>query len=280
MGRRGGGGAHADREAGHDGRAATKAQAEKSFRGIVFLLCFGTDILPVSTPVKHLLLWDIDGTLIASGGAGMRALEVALRKVFQVDGSLADIDFAGRTDTWIMREVFRKFRLTETADNFSRFFEGYVSALPAELNNPNSRVLPGVREVLRAAAEHGAIAQGLLTGNMRRGAQVKLAYHGLWDHFAFGAFADDSEHRNDLGPHAVRRALEQHGVNFAAADVWVIGDTPHDIACGKIIGARTLAIATGGATLEQLRTHGPTAVIENLADAEGVLNILLSREDG
>jgi phosphoglycolate phosphatase len=229
--------------------------------------------------VKHLLLWDIDGTLIASGGAGMRALQVALRNVLGVDGSLAEIDFAGRTDTWIMREVFRKFSVPETADNFSRFFEGYMSALPSELNNPNSRVLPGVHELLRAATEHGAIAQGLLTGNMRRGAQVKLAHHGLWDHFAFGAFADDSEHRNDLGPHAIRRALEQHGVNFAADDVWVIGDTPHDIACGKIIGARTLAVATGGATLEQLRAHGPTAVLENLADTEGVLAILLSRDE-
>jgi phosphoglycolate phosphatase-like HAD superfamily hydrolase len=118
--------------------------------------------------------------------------------------------------------------------------------------------------------------QGLLTGNMRRGAQVKLSHHGLWEFFGFGAFADDSEHRNELGPHAVRRALECHGIDFAPGRVWVIGDTPHDIACGKIIGARTLAVATGGATLDQLRAHKPTAALETLADTEAVLRLLLS----
>lgn len=227
--------------------------------------------------MKHLLLWDIDGTLIASGGAGMRALERALRSAFGLEGSLADIEFAGRTDTWIMRAVFRKFALPESDENFARFFDTYIATLPSELVNPHARVLPGVREILAAAAAHGHFAQGLLTGNMRRGAQAKLAYHGLWDHFAFGAFGDDSEHRNDLGPHAVRRALERHGVNFAADDVWVIGDTPHDIACGKIIGARTLAVGTGGATVEQLRIHAPTAVMADLADTAAVLALLEGR---
>jgi phosphoglycolate phosphatase-like HAD superfamily hydrolase len=224
--------------------------------------------------VKLLLLWDIDGTLIASGGAGMRALQVALRDQFGIDGSLVDIDFGGRTDTWIMREVFRKFDVPATPENLARFFEAYVTALPAELANPHARVLPGVREILKAAAAHGDFAQGLLTGNMRRGAQVKLAHHGLWEHFPFGAFADDSEHRNELGPHALRRALERHGVEFSAANVWIIGDTPHDIACGKVIGARTLAVATGGYRIEQLRAHTPTVVLEDLADTQSVLRLL------
>lgn len=227
--------------------------------------------------MKHLLLWDIDGTLIASGGAGMRALQAALGTVFGIDGSLADIDFAGRTDTWIMREVFKKFNIAPTPDHFARFFQGYVTALPGELDNPNARVLPGVRELLAAACAHGAMAQGIVTGNMRRGAELKLSHHGLWEYFSFGAFADDSEHRNDLGPHAVRRALEQHGVNFAADDVWVIGDTPHDIACGKAIGARTLAVATGGSTLDHLRAHEPTAAVENLSDTEAVLRLFEGR---
>jgi phosphoglycolate phosphatase len=225
--------------------------------------------------VKHLLLWDIDGTLIASGGAGRRALEVALVRVFAIEGSLADIDFAGRTDTWIMRQIFRKFDVPATDENFARYFEGYVAALPGALKNPKARVLPGVRELLHAATAHGAIAQGLLTGNMRRGAQLKLAHHGLWEFFEFGAFADDSEHRNDLGAHAVRRALERHGVNFSGDAIWVIGDTPHDIACGKAIGARTLAVGTGGASVEKLRAHGPTLALENLADTEAVLPLLL-----
>ena len=116
--------------------------------------------------MKHLLLWDIDGTLIASGGAGMRALQRALQKTFGIDGSLEDIEFAGRTDTWIMREVFRKFAIAATPQDFSRFFAGYLAELPAALNNPHARVLPGVREILCAVTRHGGIAQGLLTGNM------------------------------------------------------------------------------------------------------------------
>lgn len=230
----------------------------------------------VYLPVKFLLLWDIDGTLIASGGAGMIALESALRRVFGLEGSLADIDFAGRTDTWIMRAVFKKFGLDPSPENFARFFEGYASELPTALRNPRARVLPGVREILRAAAGHGAIAQGLLTGNMRRGAQLKLEHHGLWQHFDFGAFGDDSEFRNDLGPHALRRALERHGIQFPAANVWVIGDTPHDIACGKIIGARTLGVATGSATLEELASHGPTAALHDLSDTNAVLRLFES----
>ena len=237
----------------------------------------GSSRATFSISVKHLLLWDIDGTLIASGGAGRRALEAALRDAFQIQGSLEDIEFAGRTDMWIMREVFQKFALPATSVNFSRYFESYLAALPTELNNPQSCVLPGVRELLAALQARGGVAQGLLTGNMRRGAQMKLAYHGLWDVFAFGAFGDDSEHRNELGPHAVRRALEQHGVNFAADDVWVIGDTPHDIACGKTIGARTLAVGTGGSTLDQLRTYQPTAAVKNLADTAAMLRLFHAR---
>ncbi|MES2696475.1 MAG: HAD family hydrolase [Verrucomicrobiota bacterium] len=223
--------------------------------------------------MKFLLLWDIDGTLVASGGAGMRALRIALRKTFGLDSSLQDVDFAGRTDTWIMRAIFKKFDLPATPENFARLFDGYVTALPGELHNPHARVLPGVREILRASADHGAIAQGLLTGNMRRGAQAKLTHHGLWEHFDFGAFGDDSEFRNELGPHALRRALERHGIHFPADNVWVIGDTPHDIACGKIIGARTLAVATGSSTLAELRAHAPTAAVEDLSDTTAILKL-------
>lgn len=228
--------------------------------------------------MKTLLLWDIDGTLIASGGAGLHALEAALHNVFAHRGSLADIDFAGRTDRWIMREVFRKFAIAATEENFARYADGYLAALPAALANPAARVLPGVREILQAARARGNIAQGLLTGNMRRGAEAKLAHHGLWDHFAFGAFADDSEFRNDLGPHAVRRACEHHGVDFETTSVWVIGDTAHDIACGRHIGARTLGVGTGGHALDVLRAHGASAVVPDLADTVAVLELLLAHD--
>jgi phosphoglycolate phosphatase-like HAD superfamily hydrolase len=221
--------------------------------------------------VRTLLLWDIDGTLISSGNAGLRALHSALRLVFRCEGSLHDIEFAGRTDTWIMRAIFRKFDLPATPENFARLFDAYVSALPAELHHPHARVLPGARELVLAAAAHGGFAQGLLTGNMRRGARAKLEHHGLWHHFPFGAFGDDGEHRNDLGPHALRRAEDHHGVSFPPARVWIVGDTAHDIACGRAIGARTLAVATGSASVEALRSHAPDAVVPDLSDTAGLL---------
>lgn len=226
--------------------------------------------------MKTLLLWDIDGTLIASGGAGMRALRVALGTVFGIDGALDDIDFAGRTDRWIMRQVFAKFKIAPTEENFTRYFDGYVAALPRELANPAARVLPGVRTLLAAAAAHTGVVQGLLTGNMRRGAQAKLQHHGLWDYFAFGAFADDSELRNDLGPHAIRRAVAHAGIEFRPECVWVIGDTPHDIACGKIVGARTIAVATGGHSLDDLRPFQPSALFADLSDTDAVLRLFES----
>ncbi len=224
--------------------------------------------------MKTLLLWDIDGTLLASGGAGLRALQVALARVFAVDGPLDDIDFAGRTDRWILRRIFEKFSLPATEENFARYLEAYVAALPAALANPHARVLPGVRALLAAAAARPDVTQGLLTGNIRRGAQAKLGHHGLWDHFPFGAFADDSEHRNDLGPHALRRAREHAGVDFEPTRVWVIGDTPHDIACGRAIGARTLALATGSHSLDSLRAHAPDAALPDLADAAAFWNLV------
>ncbi|MEY4941175.1 MAG: hypothetical protein RIQ93_2910 [Verrucomicrobiota bacterium] len=226
--------------------------------------------------MRILLLWDIDGTLITSGGAGLRALEAALPHVFGITGSLADIDFAGRTDRWIVRQVFAKFGIAPTEENIARYLDGYIARLPAEMANPHARVLPGVAAILQAATARGDMAQGLLTGNVRRSAQVKLGYHGLWQHFAFGAFADDAELRNELGPHAVRRACAHHGVDFAATRIWVIGDTAHDIACGNAIGAKTLAVGTGGHAVDELRRQNPTAVLADLSDTAQVLRLFES----
>ena len=227
----------------------------------------------VSSP-KTLLLWDIDGTLVVSGGAGSAALRAALADTFGVDGSLDDIDFAGRTDRWIVRQIFHKFSLSATEENVARYLDNYLAHLPSALANPRARVLPGVHDVLRAARACPDFSQGVLTGNVRRGAQAKLVHHGLWDHFPFGAFGDDSEHRNELGPHALRRAREHTGADFAVDRVWIIGDTAHDIACARAFGARVLAVATGGHTLDELSAHRPDALLPDLADTDGVLRVL------
>jgi phosphoglycolate phosphatase-like HAD superfamily hydrolase len=217
--------------------------------------------------LKTLILWDIDGTLIASGGAGVRALQTALRNTFGENGLINGIEFSGRTDPWIIRQIFARFGIPPTTENFARYFEAYLAVLPGEMAKPGARILPGVREVLEAADARGDVAQGLLTGNIRRGAEAKLSHHRLWHHFPFGAFADDSEVRNELGPHALRRARERHGVDFAADHVWVIGDTPHDIACARAFGARCIAVATGGHGAAELASHSPAAILPDLADA-------------
>lgn len=215
---------------------------------------------------KLLILWDIDGTILHSTGAGMKALQVALQSVFGIAGSFAGIDFAGRTDRLIIRQIFSRYSIEYSPENFSRYIDGYIGALPRTLADSSARVLPGVSEILAHAADHSYVAQGLLTGNVRRGAETKLGFHGLWEFFPFGAFADDSELRNELGPHAVRRAQGHWGVDFPMERVWIVGDTPHDIACARAVGARALAVATGGSRVSDLAAHHPDAVLETLGD--------------
>ena len=112
---------------------------------------------------------------------------------------------------------------------------------------------------------------GLLTGNVERGAKLKLSHYGIWDFFEFGAFADDHHDRNQLGAFAQRRAQEKHAIDFAAANIDVIGDTPHDIACGKAIGARTIAVTTGSFTREQLAGFKPDRIVDNFSAVDAVI---------
>jgi phosphoglycolate phosphatase len=215
---------------------------------------------------KHLILWDIDGTILQAAGAGMKALHSALPDVFGLSGSFAGIDFAGRTDIWIIRQIFARFGIDDTPENRARYIEGYIAALPAMLKSSGARVLPGVSEILTRAADHPGVVQGLLTGNLRRGAETKLGHHDLFGFFPIGAFADDSEVRNELGPVALRRARDHWGLEFPSSRVWIVGDTPHDIHCARAIGARVLAVATGASTVSDLSLHSPDALLEHLGD--------------
>lgn len=212
-----------------------------------------------------LLLWDIDGTILASGGAGMRSLENSLSSILGFDADLSDIDWAGRTDKWVTQAIFAKYDVEHTPALASRLIDAYLAGLPDHLAQ-STQVLPGVRARLTEAAARPDIVQGLLTGNLERGAKIKLGHFDLWHHFPFGAFADDSAVRNDLGPHALRRATAHADYQFDPANVWIIGDTPHDIECGKVIGARTLAVTTGHHTAAQLTPHQPDALLDDLSD--------------
>lgn len=225
--------------------------------------------------MKKLILWDIDGTIIVSHGAGVRAMEKALTKRFGVTCDLSRIDWAGRTDSWITGEVFRHTGLPDTPQNSHDYLETYLELLPLELaNGQQGQVLPGVLELLELFHHHKEIAQGLLTGNLKRGAELKLTHFKVWHYFEFGAYADDSSVRNDLGPHALRRAKDRHAVEFHPDRTFIIGDTPYDIECGKVIGARTIAVATGKYSVAELAAFKPTAVFENVADTAAFLRVI------
>ena len=222
---------------------------------------------------KTLLLFDIDGTLLTTGGCGERALRLAVRDAFGVEDDLREIEIAGRTDTGIARQLLRKHGREETAEGVSAVLENYLRHLPVLLRETQGRLLPGVEALLPLLKPRGDVVLGLLTGNIERGAEHKLSHYGVWQYFGFGAYADDHHERDRLGPFALARARER-GHTIALARTFVIGDTPHDISCARAIGAKVLAVATGGFRTEQLAPHTPDILLEDLGDTAATLHAL------
>ncbi len=214
-----------------------------------------------------ILLWDIDGTLIRSGNAGHRAMNAAAHDVFGLHEAFTNFDFGGRTDPWVLDLLCQQHRLDAPPSRLERFYAVYVESLRHELHNPRAITCAGIRETLDHFYAAPGIAQGLLTGNILAGAKVKLEHFGLWEYFPFGAFADDSGERNRLGPIALDRARHHVGrANLAPADLIVIGDTPHDIACARAVGAHAVATATGGFTYEELGEHKPDLLVRDFSN--------------
>src|SRR4029450_3204618 len=223
---------------------------------------------------QRLLLFDIDGTLIHSGGAGVQALKSAFKERFGIDDDLHDIEIAGMTDSGIVLSILNKHKIPATNENVSAFLDSYVHFLSLELPRRKGKLLPGVLELLEKLKSRPHLVLALLTGNVSRGARLKLDHYGVWHFFEFGAFADDHRDRNRLGPFARARAKEKHGREFSASEIDVIGDTPRDIACGRALGARTVAVATGTWTRDQLAEHQPDFLIDNLSNLEHVIHTL------
>ena len=223
---------------------------------------------------KRLLLFDIDGTLIHSGGAGIEALKRAFKERFDIEDDLRDIEIAGMTDSGIVVSILKKHKIAATAENVAAFLDSYVHFLSKELPRRKGKLLPGVLELLEKLKSRKHVVLGLLTGNVSRGAQLKLSHYRVWHFFEFGAFADDHHDRNELGAFARARAKEKHGREFSAADIDVIGDTPRDIACGKALGARTVAVATGSWSREKLAQYAPDILIDDLSDVDRLIDTL------
>lgn len=221
-----------------------------------------------------LLLFDIDGTILTTGGCGERALRLAIRDYFGVEDDMKDIEIAGRTDTYIARRLLEKYDREITNEEIQKILARYVVHLGTLLPQGEGRVMPGIVPLLEAMKDREDVSLALLTGNLARGAEMKLTHYGVWHYFRFGAYADDHYDRNQLSPVALTRAREHHGHDFDPGRVFVLGDTPHDIACARVIGAQALAVATGGFTHESLVPHQPDLLFHDLSDVPGVVKAM------
>jgi phosphoglycolate phosphatase-like HAD superfamily hydrolase len=228
-----------------------------------------------------LVLFDIDGTLLLSDGAGRRAIMRALREVYGATGP-TDYHFDGKTDPQIVRELMRLAGLDDARidADMASLFERYVECLHEELRAPGHRpyALPGVPALLDALEDEADVTLGLLTGNLRRGAEAKLTAVGLdTGRFRVGAYGSDHERRPELPAVALARARSELGMDLHGSHVVVIGDTPADLTCGNGVGARAIGVATGRFSIADLSEHDPLAVFENLADTVAVVDAIVGR---
>lgn len=227
--------------------------------------------------MPHLILFDIDGTLVLTGGAGVRAFTRTFEQLFDVRGPFQDVSLAGRTDRLILNDAMQRAGLPPLGhDELEQFCEMYFTFLRDEIHNPGPRkgVMPGVRELLDTLSARDDVTLGLLTGNFSTAARIKLEHFDLWRYFSCGAFADDAVERNDLVEVARRRACEVGAPPVPASQIVIVGDTPLDVACAASAGATAVAVATGGHDAESLRACGADIVFENLSDVAAFLSVL------
>jgi len=215
-----------------------------------------------------LLLWDIDGTLLNSHGAGERALIAAMKERHGLDVSLDNVDYRGRTDRYISQVILSMHQKPDEEDAIQLYTAAYLRHLEKELPARPGHMFPGVAEILKTTDSHVDYVNALLTGNLKAGARLKLQQHGLWQYFQFGAFADDSATRPELGPIALQRALDTLKHSFDLEKVFIIGDTEHDIEVGKKIGAKTIAVATGNFSLNYLSQFKPDYLFQDFSDTQ------------
>ena len=225
-----------------------------------------------------LILFDIDGTLLLSGRAGLRAMTRAFAQAFDITDAFKGESFGGRTDSYLVSKALRAAGLPDTAEQHERFRNLYLPLLAEEIQHPgqgHKGLMPGARELLEALDEFDHLHLALLTGNYRDAAEIKLRHFEIWDFFEWGAFSDDHFDRNELVPIARSRAETYDIPEAAIGRVIVIGDTPHDIECARVAGATSIAVATGGFSTAQLKEAGADEVLPNLEDTERVISLLL-----
>lgn len=212
-------------------------------------------------------LFDIDGTLLSSGGAGKHALEEAMLHEFGLDEIRVNVPYSGRTDVAISRDLLTAHDISPTEEHLEQLQNAYLQRLPAALVAKQGAVLPGVVPLLNKLVElKEAVLIGLLTGNVRRGAAVKLGHFSIYHYFRFGGFGDGLLTRDDVARSAWQAAQKEYPQALQPERTWVLGDTPLDISCARTIGARVVAVTTGHHSKEELSFHQPDMLLETLED--------------
>ena len=215
-----------------------------------------------------LVLFDIDGTLMDSGGAGTRSMSLAFEEIFSVSDAFMGINMAGKTDIQIMKEGLRKYGLNAEDGNVALFSDRYIEHLRREIETPRKHLKPRIKESLDLLSRMDDIFLGLLTGNIEAGARIKLDAFGLNAYFPLGAFGNDDEDRNKLLPIAAERFHLLHHREVDYRDCIIIGDTPRDVECAKIYGAYAIAVATGPYLYDSLVASGADMVLRDMSELD------------
>lgn len=225
--------------------------------------------------MAKIFLFDVDNTLLYSGGAGAKAMNLAFRDLFGVENGFAGVEFTGRTDTAIVRDALRLHRLDDGKFPalFTQFKASYLRHLARTLPETAGRLMPGVPALLRALRETEGVRLGLATGNLRRGAMMKLEHYGIRPFFRSGGFGDDSERRSEVVALAIRRLGGRPG---GRNPVYVVGDTPLDVEAAKANRALAVGVTTGSSSAEELARAGADIVFPDFSDLASVLGVLLS----
>ena len=225
--------------------------------------------------MTRFVLFDIDGTLIGSDGASNRALNRALTKLTAVTEGFREISFAGKTDLQIVREGLKSLGLPHRGELPHAIVNLYLAYLGDELSNGAGHVKAGVWKILQALSDTEDVHLGLLTGNFKKGAELKLGQFGLMEFFPVGAFGSDSEDRLELLPIAVQRLRERENVSLDYNRCVVIGDTPRDVECARVHGASSIAVATGPYSLTDLKKTKADLVLSDLSNTKDIVEWLV-----
>lgn len=226
--------------------------------------------------MEKLLLFDIDGTLTSTGGAGVRSLTRAFEELFGISQAFRSISMSGKTDPLIVEEALNLHGLDYHQDDITRLQERYIRVLTEEIKKdaPGKRLMPGIRELLTCCAAQKNCILALLTGNWKFGAAVKLNYFDIAHFFQFGVFADDSAIRSEMVPIALKRCRLLTGKEPEIAQVYVIGDTPRDVQAAAPHGVVTVAVATGKYSMSELQVFQPDYLFQDFSDFMGFCRIV------